>query len=441
MLSAWIKQYLPRHLFGRAVLIFLVPILALQLVVSIIIVQRIFDGVTTQLARGVALEIAIIAERIENAGGPEDAATAFASGTRLNMGFTPGGTVTPGFHRHWWDRSGRVIKPTMDNVIARPLEVDLTTTSLAALIAVEIEPGTLSFKVSRARMSAANPQQLIILMFAASVLLSAVALIFLKNQVRPIRRLAHAADSFGKGQVVTYQPSGAEEVRRAGSAFLAMRSRIERQIEQRTLMLSGVSHDLRTPLTRMRLALATAETQEDLAALEDDITDMERMLNEFLAFARGDSGEKSKRIHSGRFTTQIAEECSSEGAPVELVLDQATGGQETVTMREMAVRRALVNLLNNAARYGSQRRLSRYLSDTAVTFVVEDNGPSIPAETREEALKPFARLDQSRNQDKGSGVGLGLAIALDIARSHGGALTLDDSPDLGGLRAAFTIPR
>ena len=441
MWSTWIKRYLPRRLFGRALLIFLVPILVLQFLVSLIIVQRIFDGVTRQLARGVAMEIAVIADRVESRGEPDEAAFDLSRNTQLHMTFAPGGSVVPGFERNWWDRSGRVIKSTMDGIIGRPLRVDLSTTSLNGIIHVQTTPGRLSFEVTRARLSARNPQQLIILMFAASVLLSGVSIIFLKNQVRPIRRLAHAAESFGKGQIVPYRPSGAEEVRRAGSAFLDMRSRIERHIDQRTLMLSGVSHDLRTPLTRMRLALATAETSDDIADLERDISDMERMLAEFLAFARGDGQEKSKRVHTGRLAEQIADECRREGSPVDVILDPGTGGQETVTMREMAVRRALQNLLTNAARYGTTRRLSRYMSDSSVVFVVEDDGPGIPEGQREEALKPFSRLDQARNQDKGGSVGLGLAIALDIARSHGGSLSLDESPDLGGLRVAFTIPR
>ena len=441
MNAAAIKRYLPRRLFGRAVLILLVPIVLLQLIVSVIIIQRHFDGVTRQLARGVALEIAVIAQRVEAMGKLDETARDFARPVGLGVRLTENGTIEPGFKRHWWDWSGRVIKSTIDSEVRLPVAVDLAQTSLAALIDVETSVGVLSFRVSRARVSARNPQQLIILMVAASILLTVISLIFLKNQVRPIRLLAHAADSFGKGHVVSYQPSGAEEVRRAGHAFLAMRSRIERQIEQRTMMLSGVSHDLRTPLTRMRLALATAESAEDLAEIETDITEMERMLDEFLAFASGDKQESPARVDVIDLSRQLAERTQRDGHDLTFETDDKTGGQAFVILREMAIGRAVQNLLTNAARYGRQRRFTLAIRTRFVAFIVEDDGPGIAADEREEAMKPFTRLDEARNQDKGGGVGLGLAIAQDTARSHGGSLILDVSPDLGGLRATLKIPR
>lgn len=436
-----IKRYLPRRLFGRAVLILLVPIVFLQLIVGVVIIQRHFDGVTRQLARGVALEIAVIAERVEAVGGLDQTTLDFARPIGLGVRLDQGATIEPGFERNWWDWSGRVIKSTIDNEVPLPVAVDLAQTSLAALIDVNTSVGVLSFRVSRARMSARNPQQLIILMVVASILLTVISLIFLKNQVRPIRLLAHAADSFGKGQVVAYQPSGAEEVRRAGHAFLAMRSRIERQIEQRTIMLSGVSHDLRTPLTRMRLALATAEDESDLAEIENDITEMEGMLNEFLAFASGDQQEKPVEVDAYELAQALAQSARRDGHELTFVLNERSGGKYTVILREMAIRRAVQNLLSNAARYGDKRSMSLDLHDRYVGFIVEDDGPGIAVQDRSEAMKPFSRLDKARNQDKGGGVGLGLAIAQDIARSHGGRLTLDTSPELGGLRVTLTIPR
>ena len=282
---SWIKRHLPRRLYSRAVLILLVPIVALQLIVGFIIIQRHFDGVTQQLARGVARELKAVVERVETMGELDPVAIRFSTllGLGASLSEEP---FEPVFRRNWWDRSGLVTKSTIEEVLDRPVAVDLVETSLAAIIRTETSAGVLRVRVSRARVSARNPQQLLILTTVAAVLLTIISLIFLKNQVRPIRELAAAAEAFGKGRATKFHPAGAEEVRRAGTAFLAMRNRIERQIEQRTLMLSGVSHDLRTPLTRIRLALATAETVEDLEDISGDLDDMEQMLDGFLAFAR-----------------------------------------------------------------------------------------------------------------------------------------------------------
>jgi two-component system osmolarity sensor histidine kinase EnvZ len=273
------------------------------------------------------------------------------------------------------------------------------------------------------------------------VLFSAVAVAFLRNQIRPIRQLAEASDAFGKGRNLPFRPGGAEEVRRAGTAFLAMRARLERQIEQRTQMLSGVSHDLRTPLTRMKLTLALMEDGEDIEGLARDVEQMERMIDEFLAFARGGAAEEPAPADPFRLAAGIAEDARRAGAAIELVAENDTPEDPMVAMRSSAVTRALDNLVGNAARYGERMRLTTRLSPRLLSYIVEDDGPGIPEPERSRAVQPFARLDAARNLDAGGNVGLGLTIALDVARSHGGGLDLGESADLGGLKATLRLPR
>lgn len=433
-----IKQYLPRSLMGRSVLILLLPIIVLQVVVAGIFIQRHFEGVTKQLVRSVALEMRAIADRTELVGQIDDVAATMADTLEMQLAMTDGAIPSENL-RYIWDISGITIFTHVQAYVQRPVSIDLKTSSRWVNVYVQIPGKVLTFTLHRDRLSASNPHQLIVLMIAASLILTLISLLFLRNQVRPIRRLARAAEAFGKGQSDPFRPAGADEVRRAGTAFLAMRGRIERQIEQRTQFLSGVSHDLRTPLTRMKLALATAEDLSDLDDLSRDVVEMERMIEEFLAFSRDDNAEDVKRVDVVELAEQIVRDCQRMGLDITLTKD-GTGSPE-FDMREMAVTRAIQNLTNNAGRYGTRLTLSVRTGERSVSFVVEDDGPGIAPELRSAALRPFSRLDASRNQNLGGGFGLGLAIALDVARSHGGSLVLDKSQDLGGLRASLTLPR
>ena len=235
-----------------------------------------------------------------------------------------------------------------------------------------------------------------------------------------------------------YKPSGASEVRSAGNAFLDMRSRIERQIEQRTMMLSGVSHDLRTPLTRLKLGLAMIESGPEVEDLTRDVEEMERLLNEFLSFARSDALDDLIEVDSEELVRDVIEKSGRGGGAVSIGTIE---GQGVAMLRPVAVTRALDNLVGNALRYGTRAVVSLHVAPRFLRISVEDDGPGIPENLREEALKPFSRLDASRNQNRGSGVGLGLAIASDIARRHGGTLRLEESADMGGLRAVVILPR
>ena len=291
----------------------------------------------------------------------------------------------------------------------------------------------------RRRMSPAAPHQLIVTMVVFGLLMTVIAFLYMRNQLRPVKRLADAAQAFGRGHTVPYYPSGAIEVRAAGSAFLDMRARIERQIEQRTLMLSGVSHDLRTPLTRLKLGLAMID-EEDAAPMLQDVAEMQQMLDAFLDFSRGVSESTPEKVDPVALLKQVVEDARRADRNVALVACEVPEG-DTVTLRPTAIRRAVENLIANAVRYGTRVEVSLAVTPKFLRIRVEDDGPGIPADKRAEAVKPFQRLDASRNQNQGGGVGLGLAIVADIARAHGGALRLGDSERLGGLCADIVIGR
>ena len=439
-----VKSLLPRSLFGRALAILMVPIVVLQLVVGLIFFERHYQRVTTQLTRGVALELAIAIGEVEAAPDAEARAARIASlAGPLEMGLTleDDADLTPGVDRNLTDLSGGVLARTLRAELARPLAIDLASEPGIARIAVETAAGVLEARIARTRLSVSNPHQLLVLMVFAAALLTTAAVLFLRNQVRPIRALAEAAEAFGKGRTLAFRPAGAEEVRRAGAAFLSMRARIERQIEQRTQMLSGVSHDLRTPLTRMRLTLALLEDGEEAADLRQDLDQMTRMLDAFLAFARGDTLEESTPTDPFALAQEAVDLARRAGSVITLVPPAGTAPDAHVTMRPMGVSRALQNLVANGARHGTKVTVQVRLLPKTLDFVVEDDGPGIAPEDRIRAGQPFTRLDIARNQDHGDGMGLGLSIAADVARSHGGSLELGESTDLGGLRAILRIPR
>jgi two-component system osmolarity sensor histidine kinase EnvZ len=433
----WLKGYAPRSLMGRAALILLLPIVTIQLVVGVVFIQRHYENVTRQMTRNIMLDIAYVAGLIENAPDADTARAAIAAPAR-DLGLAARFAEGPeGVARHWYDLSGQAIEETLAEMPGLT-GVDLVADDGEVIFGLRTNFGDLRVEFPRSRVVARNPHQLLVLMVVVSLILTLISFLFLKNQIRPIRRLAEAAQDFGRGRPTAYRPSGASEVRQAGSAFLDMRHRIERQMEQRTLMLSGVSHDLRTPLTRLKLGLSMIDGDEEVAAMQRDVNDMERMLDTFLDFARMDALDDPAVVDAAAFAREAVADATRGGG--EAVFAGAEGGGR-ISLRPMAVRRALDNLIGNALRYGNRAEVSVSVMDRSVRFTVEDDGPGIPAGQRELAMRPFARLDAARNQNKGTGVGLGLAIAADIARQHGGVLRLGESARLGGLRADLVIAR
>ncbi|SIT15043.1 two-component system, OmpR family, osmolarity sensor histidine kinase EnvZ [Roseivivax lentus] len=424
----WLKRYLPRGLYGRAFLILVLPVVTLQLVVSVVFIQRHFEEVTRQMTGEVAQAMNVALAR-DNA---------FRE-VMLDFDVRPvtEAALPTGTDRRWFDFSAIVVHRTLSeelpNFVAARLPDDQDV-----FVYLRRDDALLEVRFDRDRASASNPHQLLVYMIFFGALMTAIAYLYLRNQLRPITRLADAAQAFGRGRHAPYAPSGAIEVRNAGHAFLDMRARIERQIEQRTMMLSGVSHDLRTPITRLKLGLSMLD-DADQAPLLADVAEMERLIDAFLDFARGNAEAGAPEpTDPVALVTRVVEDAQRAGRAV--TMREAEGAGE-VMLRPVAIRRALENLIGNAVRYGTHCEVSVSLTKNALRLRVEDDGPGIDAESRDDAIRPFVRLDPARNQNRGSGVGLGLAIAADIARGHGGVLRLGDSETLGGLRADIVIAR
>ncbi|QBF32112.1 ATP-binding protein [Thalassococcus sp. S3] len=435
----WLKSYLPRGLYGRAALILIFPVVVLQLVVSIVFIQRHFEDVTTQMTQTVIRELRLVLDGVDVA---DDGVTALMSleeitrTLQLRLSFVRPDAVPQADTIRWYDFSGRVMLNKLRGALPQ-VETALLPDNDDVTLFVITPQGPLEITFDRRRVSASNPHQLLVNMVFFGGLMTIIAYLYLRNQLRPITRLASAAEAFGRGRHVPYAPRGALEVRAAGNAFLDMRNRIERQIEQRTLMLSGVSHDLRTPLTRLKLGLSLID-EDEAAPLLRDVDDMQRLVDEFLSFAKGASEGEAEETDPASLVRQIAEDARRSGKAVDVT---EINGEGRVALRPLAIRRALENLVNNAVRYGTKAEMSVAVTDKAVRFRIDDDGPGIAPELRSDALKPFMRLDPARNQDKGSGVGLGLAIAHDIARSHGGSLRLAEAEGLGGLRVDLILAR
>ena len=442
----WLKRLMPRGLYGRAVLILLLPVFTMVLVVTVVFLQRHFEGVTRQMTASVAQEVGYVARSIDQA---PDLAAAVARGSdisrNLNLQFDmPGAPVAD--NRVFYDVSGRIVADELRDRLPLLTGVELGDLKLVRLgMEGPFGPYTLTF--ARSRVSASNPHQLLVLLGFTAALMTVIAGIFLRNQLRPIRQLAQAAEDYGRGRVTPYRPGGASEIRSAGTAFLDMRNRLERLAEQRGLMLSGISHDLRTPLTRLQLGLSMLSPDvepdaEEITAMRRDLDEMSRMVNAFLAFARdaAQDGAVAETVALLPFTQRIIDDAARAGQQIELLAPGVTA-EDSATFRPDMLRRAIENLIGNAGRYGDHTRIELVVSPRAVRVTVEDNGPGIPEDRYEEALRPFSRLDPGRSRNRGEGAGLGLAIAADTARMLGGQLRLWRSADLGGLRAVIAFPR
>ena len=439
MFFQWLKQYVPRSLYARAALILVMPIVALQLVVSIVFIKRDLEDVTTQMTTTVLREIALL----QQLGADEADPLAYLARIdplleplTMQARILPAEAQPPRDELRWDEFSGRVVRDKFQLELAEFRAVKFPE-NRDFLLYLDTAAGILELRLDRRRLTAAAPHQLIVTMVFFGFLMTVISFVYMRNQLRPIKKLADAAQAFGRGRNVPYAPRGATEVRVAGSAFLDMRARIERQIEQRTLMLSGVSHDLRTPLTRLKLSLAMMDEDEAEPMLRD-VSEMQALLDAFLDFSRGASTGEPEPVNPQALITAVVEDWRRQNKDVML---GELSGAGTVPLRAQSIRRAVENLVSNAVRYGTRARVSMALTEKSLRIRVEDDGPGIPAAQRGDAIRPFARLDPARNQDLGSGVGLGLAIVTDIARAHGGTLRLGKSEELGGLQADIVIGR
>ena len=424
---------MPKRLYWRAAFILLFPVIFLQLIVSVVIIKRHFEGVTEQMTGTVASQIKLIATKVEAA--EIDAAIELSEALNMKLLALESDKSIGLNSKRFYDVSGIVVIRELYK-LKWVQNVDLLDDDYVT-VTLRLADMIFQLQFDRARVSASNPHQLIVNMVVFGAFFTLIAFMYLRNQLRPITRLAVAAEAFGRGQTVPYTASGAIEVKAAGNAFLEMRNRIERHIEQRTMILSGVSHDLRTPLTRLKLGISLLDS-DDKEPLERDVEEMRLMLDEFLTFAKAQDNEQSnfELLKVSSILDSLKDDYQRSNAKLQVANNITTG---SYFMRPSLIRRALDNIIGNALRYGTLANLKVTIDNEYINFIVEDDGPGIPAEMRPEALKPFSRLDPARNQDKGMGVGLGLPIASDIAQAHGGSLRLLKSDKYGGLRAEFKI--
>jgi len=434
----WLRRQLPTGLYARSLLIIIIPMILLQAVVATVFMERHWQMVTQRLSMGVTRDIAAIIAVIETY--PQDAdytdiIRIAHEKLDLTVSIEPGGELPPPREKPFFSILDGILSDEIHDQIQHPFWIDTVGDSQLVEIRIKLPDKVLRVLARRSQTYASNTHIFILWMVGTSLVLIGISVLFLRGQIRPILALARAAENFGKGQKPDdFSPRGADEVRRAGLAFILMRERIERQIEQRTAMLSGVSHDLRTVLTRFKLQLALAGEHPDLEGLNDDVEDMQNMLEGYIAFARGEAEEDVGTLKLSDLFEKIEADFLLHDKKISYAID----GEDEISVRPNAFARLVTNLATNARRYAETLRLEARHSAKWLTLTFDDDGPGIPSEAREDVFKPFFRLDAARNLDN-SGTGLGLAIARDIARSHGGNVTLGDSP-LGGLRATLRIP-
>lgn len=432
-----VKRVLPRTLFGRSLLIIVMPLILLQVISAYVFYDRHWSWVSRRLTNDTASEVSVIVDMWRHAPDAESKARILDIGERafeLKLAFEEGAILPNTAHPIVSGSDGNIAGSLIER-LQRPLVLGGAGNGNIA-IDIQYPDGVLHVIVNGKRLFTSTTYIFVLWMVGSSMVLFAVAMAFMRNQVRPIRRLAAAADALGKGrEVPPFKPAGAVEVRQAAHAFNIMRERIRRQISQRTEMLAGVSHDLRTPLTRMKLELAMLKGPE-AEELKADIDEMERMVEGYLAFARGDESEPTVQEDIGELVEEIAVQARRGGASVGV--KTAKAGELVLPMRRSAVKRALANIVNNATTYGKHAEISSRRVGGNIEITVDDDGPGIPRAKRIDVFRPFFRLEDSRNQETG-GVGLGLSIARDVIHGHGGSIALEDSP-LGGLRVRFRLP-
>lgn len=432
-----LKRFLPRTLFGRTLLIIVLPIFIMLVAAMYVFFNRHWYTVTNRMTQGLSGDVAFVVELLENS---KDAATfegvkglAYEK-MHLTVAFAPGQTLPPRSSKYLGP-IGVILKHALNEKLLYSYVLDMTYAPETIGIKVGVPEGVYTILSPERRVYTPTTKVFVISLTASSVLLTAIALIFMRNQIRPIRRMAEAAEAIGKGRDVPwFKLEGSSEVRQAAAALMVMRDRLKRQITQRTAMLAGVSHDLRTPLTRMRLQIELMGATPDTDELLSDVSEMEEMLNAYLAFARSEEAEITAPVDLQEFLSEIVAVARRQNPNIELSVPEGV----KVIMRRKAMRRCLTNLLGNAIRYGTRAEIKASVADQIATIAIDDDGPGIDAARREEMFRPFTRIEESRNPATG-GIGLGLTIARDIARFHGGDVVLEDS-SLGGLRARVWIP-
>lgn len=437
--TRWFRRRVPTGLYARSLLIIIVPMVLLQSVVAFVFMERHWQTVTQRLSTAVTRDIAAIVDMLATY--PEDSnyeeiVRIARDRLDLNISIEPGTALPPPRPKPFFSILDQTLSDELTKQVQLPFWIDTVGDSSLVEIRIQLGAEVLQVFARRSQAYASNTHIFLLWMVGTSLVLLLISILFLRGQIRPILRLADAAEKFGKGQPTPedFRPRGADEVRRAGLAFIRMRERIEKQIEQRTAMLSGVSHDLRTVLTRFRLQLAILGDDEEIKSLDQDVKDMQSMLEGYLAFTKGEAEEDFGSIDLNALVAKLEKDGKLLGKDV----TSSVSGISQADVRPSAFTRLINNLFSNACRYGNKVKITVRSDAAWLVFTVEDDGPGIPEASREDVFRPFFRLDEARNQDE-QGTGLGLSIAQDIARSHGGDITLSDS-ELGGLKAAVRVP-
>ncbi|HEY0218551.1 MAG TPA: ATP-binding protein [Afipia sp.] len=437
-LGRMFNELMPKGLYARALLIIIVPMVVLQSVVAFVFMERHWNTVTRRLSAAVVQDIAALIDVYKIYPQDKDRLQIRnIAQNRLNLvvDFLPPNDMPPPGPKPFFSLLDQSLSRQLSQQIGRPFWIDTVGRSNLVEIRIKLDDVVMRIYAQRSAAYASNSEIFLFWMVGTSVILLVVAVLFLRNQIKPILRLADAAENFGKGrEAPDFRPRGAREVRRAAQAFMEMKKRIERSIEQRTAMLAGVSHDLRTILTRFKLELALIGDSSEVEGMRKDVDEMSGMLEAYLSFARGDSGEQARPTDMAEALEELRSDAERHGH----IATVSFNGLPVVTVKPASFKRCLANLVSNAARYANTIAIAGHRDHRWLTVTIDDDGPGIPLGMREEVFKPFLRLDSARNQDEG-GTGLGLAIARDIARSHGGDITLADSP-MGGLRAAVRVP-
>jgi two-component system osmolarity sensor histidine kinase EnvZ len=438
-LLAQFGEKMPKGLYARALIIIIAPMVLLQSVVTFVFLERHWQMVTHRLSTGTVQNIGMLIDMYEALPKQEDVAT-LTSLAEKNLGlrvrFAPGEELPLARSKPFFDLLDTTLSDELERRIGKPFWIDTVGRSDFVDIRVKIDNAVMHVLARRSQTYASNSHIFLVWMLGTSFVLLTVAILFLRNQIKPILRLAHAAESFGKGRPMPadFRPRGAREVRQAAHAFMEMRDRIERHVEQRTVMLAGVSHDLRTILTRFKLQLAMFEETPELDEMHADVNEMQAMLEDYMAFAKGNSGEAIQRVDISEVLDEVKAQAHG-GKQIDIDVEDEP---LIVAVRRHAFKRAVANLVNNAARFADHLEVRAAKQNGSLTVEVEDDGPGIPEDERENVFRPFYRVDSARNQDSGS-TGLGLAIARDIAHIHGGDIALDQSR-LGGLKAVLKVP-
>lgn len=433
-----LKERMPKSLFGRALLIIILPIALMQIAVAYAFFDAHWQTVTSRLSEGVAGDIGMVLDLYERAD-PADRVGAIEPVVEGTLGVSielePDARLPTTVRSSFFRVLDRTLRRALSEKLDHEFWFDTTRYPAYVDIRVQVDDGVLRLIVPRDRVFATTGHIFLLWIVGATTLLTTISIIYIRNQAKPIERLAAAAELFGRGQdAPNFRPSGASEVRQAAQAFIEMRERINRHITQRTALLAGVSHDLRTPLTRLRLQLALLPKTDEADAMRSDLADMQATLDEYLDFAKGAGGEEPELADIGAIARAAAEAAAHEGVEISV----ETEGDLELAVRTMAMKRCLMNLASNAAAHAATVKLAARRFQTAIVIDVDDDGPGIAEADREAAFRPFSRLDEARTRNA-KGVGLGLTIARDVARAHGGDVTLSESP-LGGLRARVRLP-